>query len=298
MLKAIKPKMRTVVALLFIPVVWYVFSVFVPLVTALFYSFFEWKGGPNKTFNGLANYSRLVGDSTFWQAVWHNLLIVLVCIIGQVGIAFILVLMVQSRLAKLKGVHRTFGFFPSTISAVYIGLIWTMIFDYKRGILNWFLETTGHADAARVWLNEPTLVLGCVSIPLVWQYIGYYMVILFAAIAAVDKEIFEVAELDGANAFQRAIYIVLPLIKNMIMVCMSLCISGNMKVFYHIYTMTAGGPGTSSMVMALYGYKVSFEQSNMGYGSAISVGIFVISLVVIQGSRALVNLAMKDKGVE
>ena len=86
MLKAIKPKMRTVVALLFIPVVWYVFSVFVPLVTALFYSFFEWKGGPNKTFNGLANYSRLVSDSTFWQAVWHNLLIVLVCIIGYVVI--------------------------------------------------------------------------------------------------------------------------------------------------------------------------------------------------------------------
>ena len=84
----------------------------------------------------------------------------------------------------------------------------------------------------------------------------------------------------------------------MIMVCLTLCISGNMKVFDHIYTMTAGGPGTSSMVMALYGYKVSFEQSNMGYGSAISVGIFVISLVVIQGSRALVNLAMKDKGVE
>ena len=273
MLKAIKPKMSTVVALLFIPVVWYVFSVFVPLITALFYSFYEWKGGPSKTFTGFANYSKLIHDATFWQSVGHNLFIVVVCIIGQVGIAFILVLMVQSRLAKCKGIHRTFGFFPSTISAVYIGLIWTMIFDYKRGILNYILRATGHGDAVKVWLNEPS-------------------------IAAVDKEIFEVAELDGASAFQRAVHIVLPLIKPMILVCLTLCVSGNMKVFDHIYTMTGGGPGTASMVMALYGYKVSFEQSNMGYGSAISVGIFIISLVVIQGSRALVNYLMKDKGVE
>lgn len=295
MLNAIKPKKSTVIALLAIPVLWYVFSVFVPLVTALFYSFFEWKGGPNKTFTGLSNYNQLIHDATFWQSVGHNLYIVLVCIIGQIGIAFILVLMVNSKLAKCKGIHRTFGFFPSTISAVYIGLIWTMIFDYKRGILNYFLRLYGHGDACKVWLNEKSYVLSCVSIPLVWQYIGYYMVILFAAIAAVDKEIFEVAELDGANAFQRAIYIVLPLIKDMVLVCLTLCIAGNMKVFDHIYTMTAGGPGTASMVMALYGYKVSFEQSNMGYGSTISVGIFVISLLVIGASRAFINHLTEDK---
>ena len=147
-------------------------------------------------------------------------------------------------------------------------------------------------------VNNPALVLPLVSIPLVWQFIGYYMVILLSAIAAVDNEIFEVAELDGANAFQRAIYIVLPLIKNMLMVCITLCVAGNMKVFDHIYTMTEGGPGTSSMVMALYGYKVSFEQSNMGYGSTISVAIFIVSLLVIQGSRKLVELTMKNKGVE
>lgn len=298
MLNAIKPKKSTVIALLAIPVIWYVFSVFVPLVTALFYSFFDWKGGPNKTFSGLSNYVKLFHDDTFWEAVGHNLYIVAVCIVGQIGIAFILVLMVNSKLAKCKGVHRTFGFFPSTISAVYIGMIWTMIFDYKRGILNYFLRLFGHSEACKVWLNEKSYVLSCVSIPLIWQYIGYYMVILFAAIAAVDKEIFEVAELDGANAFQRAVYIVLPLIKDMVLVCLTLCISGNMKVFDHIYTMTAGGPGTASMVMALYGYKVSFEQSNMGYGSTISVGIFVISLIVIEASRAIVNHFTADKEVQ
>ena len=298
MLRAVKPKGRTVALYLFIPVVWYVFSVFVPLITAMFYSFFEWKGGPNKTFVGLENYITLFKDKIFWGAFSNNIYIVIACIIGQIGIAFIIVFMVNSRLAKLKGIHRTFAFFPSTVSAVCIGFIWMMIYDYKRGLLNWILEVLGREDLAKVWLNEPELVLFLVCIPLIWQFIGYYMVILLSAIGSVDSEIFEVAELDGASAFQRAIYIVLPLIKNTILVCVTLCVSGNMKVFDHIYTMTQGGPGNSSMVMAMYGYKVSFAQQNMGYGSAISVGIFVVSLIVIVGVQALVNLLMKDKGVE
>lgn len=298
MLKTIKPKGRVIALYLLIPIVWYVFSVFVPLVTAMFYSLFEWKGGPNKTFIGLENYIQLVKDGTFWESFIHNIYIVVACIIGQVGIAFVIVLLVNSRLTKLKGVHRTFGFFPSTISAVSIGFIWSMIFDYKRGVLNWFLEVIGQGDAARVWLNEAGLVLIFVSIPLIWQYIGYYMVILLSAISSVDAEIFEVAELDGASAFQRAIYIVLPLIKNTLLVCITLCVAGNMKVFDHIYTMTKGGPGTSSMVMAMYGYNVSFAQNNMGYGSAISVGIFVVSIVVIVGIQMLINSLMKGKGVD
>lgn len=298
MLKSIKPKGRTIALFLCIPVVWYVFSVFVPLLTAVFYSLFEWKGGPQKTFIGLSNYVDLIKDGTFWQAFSHNIYLVLACIVGQVGIAFVFVLIVNSRLVKLKGIHRTFGFFPSTISAVCIGFIWMMIYDYKRGILNWILTVTGHEDKVKVWLNEPSLVMVLVAIPLIWQFIGYYMVILLSAIASVDTEIFEVAELDGANAFQRAIYIVLPLIKNTLLVCVTLCVAGNMKAFDHIYTMTEGGPGTSSMVMAMYGYKISFAQMNMGYGSAISVGIFIVSLIVIGGSQKLMNWIMRDKGVE
>lgn len=298
MLRSIKPKARTIALYLCIPVIWYVFSVFVPLITAIFYSLFEWKGGPKKTFIGISNYIDLIKDGTFWQAFSHNIYLVIACIIGQVGIAFVFVLIVNSRLVKLKGIHRTFGFFPSTVSAVCIGFIWMMIYDYKRGILNWALKATGHGDSAKVWLNEPSLVMLLVAIPLVWQFIGYYMVILLSAISSVDAEIFEVAELDGANAFQRAIYIVLPLIKNTLLVCITLCVAGNMKAFDHIYTMTEGGPGTSSMVMAMYGYKISFAQMNMGYGSAISVGIFIVSLIVIGGSQKLVNWIMRDKGVE
>lgn len=121
------------------------------------------------------------------------------------------------------------------------------------------------------------------------------MIIILSAMSSVSQEIFEVAELDGANGIQRAIYIILPLIKNTLLVCLTLCIAGNMKAFDNIYVMTAGGPGYSSNVMAMYGYNVSFKQSNMGYGSAISIGIFVLSLLVIGGSQLVINKITNKK---
>lgn len=295
MSRAIKPKSSLIFAYLLLPVVLYVFAVFVPLVTAGFYSFFEWKGGPNKTFIGLENYVTLLQDSVFFEAFGHNIYLVIASIIGQIGLAFIIVMMINSRLAKFTGIHRTFGFFPSTIAAVSIGFIWTMVYDYKRGILNWFLESIGQPDQVKVWLNEPKLVMLLIAIPLIWQFIGYYMVIILSAISSIDKEIFESSEIDGANSFQRAVYIVIPLIKNTLLVSVTLCVAGNMKAFDHIYVMTTGGPGNASMVMALYGYKVSFIQQNMGYGSAISIGIFVASLGVIAIFQLLVKAASNSK---
>lgn len=296
MLKSIRPKNRTIFLYLLIPVLLYTFAVFVPLLTAGYYSFFEWKGGPKKSFIGIENYVALLKDTLFWQAFSHNIYLVVVCIIGQIGLAFVFVLIINARVVKLKGIHRTFGFFPSTISAVAIGFIWSMIYEYRYGLINWFLEMIGQEEKKQVWLNNPKWALVLVSIPLVWQFIGYYMVIILSAISSVDQEIFEVAELDGANGWQRAIYIVFPLIKNTLLVCVTLCVAGNMKAFDHIYQMTNGGPGNASNVMALYGYTVSFRQSNMGYGSAVSIGIFVVSLLVIGGSQKLIGLFGKEKG--
>lgn len=305
MLKAIRPKNKVIVMYLLVPVLIYVFTVFVPLIAAFYFSFFQWKGGPKKTFIGLENYADLLTDKVFWSSFGHNIYLVVACIIGQIGFAFVFVLMINSRLVKLKGIHRTFGFFPSTISAVAIGFIWRIIYDYSYGLINYFIDKFGATEWVMnvlnngqplVWKDMTGHIMMIVSIPLVWQWIGYYMVIILSAISSVDQEIFEVAELDGANAFQRAVYIIFPLIKNTLLVCVTLCVAGNMKAFDHIYNLTKGGPGTSSMVMALYGYKTSFRDHNMGYGSAISIGIFFCSLLVIVLSQQGAKLLSKDKG--
>ena len=291
MLDAIKPRKSTMWLYLLIPVALFVFAVFVPLLTALYFSFFEWKSGQTiqtAFFNGLTNYRALIGDSIFWQSFGNNIYLVVACIIGQIGLAFVFVLFANSKLAFGKAIHRTFGFFPSTISAVCIGLIWSIIFHSKYGLLNWFVVNV-LGGTKQTWLGDANRVMLYVSIPLIWQYIGYYMVILFSAIAGIDQQIFESAEIDGANGFKQAIYITLPMIRPTLLVCLTLCIAGNMKAFDSIWTMTAGGPGYASYVMALYGYTVSFQQSNLGYGSAISIGIFVLSLAVIGGSQFLIK---------
>lgn len=291
MLDAIKPRKSTIWLYLIIPVALFIFSVFVPLLTAVYFSFFEWKSGQTiytAFFNGLTNYKALIEDQIFWKSFGNNIYLVVACIIGQIGLAFVFVLFANSKLAVGKAVHRTFGFFPSTISAVCIGLIWSIIFHSKYGLLNWFVVNV-LGGTKQTWLGDANHVMLYVSIPLIWQYIGYYMVILFSAIAGIDQEIFEAAEIDGANGFQKAMRITLPMIRPTMLVCLTLCIAGNMKAFDSIWTMTAGGPGYSSYVMALYGYTVSFQQNNLGFGSAISVGIFVLSLLVIGGSQGLIR---------
>ena len=293
---AIRPSPVTLLLYLFVPCILFVFTVFAPLIIAVINSFYEWKGGPLKTPTGFDNYRALFQDSIFWGAFGHNIYLVVVCIIGQIGLAFILVMFVNSKLTHCKGVHRTFGFFPSTISAVCIGMIWTIIY-LQDGLLNTVLSKLGILSGTWMkwpnWLGESHAML-MVTIPLVWQYIGYYMVILFAAIASIDGEIFEAATIDGATGFQTAIHVTLPLIKNTLLVCLTLCIAGNMKAFDNIYVMTRGQHNT--MVMALYSWQISLQQGNLGYGSTLSVAIFVVSLAVIGGSQWIVKRL--TKGVE
>ncbi len=299
MINSIRPKGAVIFAYLIIPVSLFIFTVFVPLLAALYYGFTDWKGGPTKSFNGLANYVQLIQDTVFWQAFKNNLFLVIACIIGQVGIAFILVMLINSKLVKAKGIHRTFGFFPSTISALCIGFVWKMIYDQRTGLINWFLVNVmgkyPSMKSAPIWLGgEDAPIMLILSIPLIWQYIGYYMVILLSAVASIDTEVLESASIDGATGFQQVRYIIFPLIKNTVLVCITLCIAGNMKAFDSIYAMTEGGPGTSSMVMALWGYNQSFVSSNLGYGSTISVAIFVLSLAVIGGSQKFISFLMTD----
>ncbi len=127
-----------------------------------------------------------------------------------------------------------------TRSAVVIGFIWTMLYDYNYGLINIFLKQIGKAEWIQPWLNNESLALTLVAIPLIWQYIGYYMIIILSALASIDPQVLEMAEIDGANGWKKAIHITLPLVKNTLIVCVTLCIAGTMKVFDHIYVMTGG----------------------------------------------------------
>lgn len=265
----------------------YFFVVVIPIFVSFRYSFFEWSGGKKETFIGLGNYFELITTKDFWSALNNNLLIIVFCILGQIGIAFLLATFMNSRHLRFKNIHRTVIFLPVVLSAVVIGFLWSIMYNQNAGLINLFLESIGKSHWIRPWLDDPKIVLFAVCIPLIWQYIGFYLVIFMAAYQSIPKSIFEVAEIDGATGLNKIRYISLPLMMNTIKVAIMLCIAGNMKVFDHIFIMTNGGPGNASTVVAQYAYNSSFIKYKLGYGSAVSIAIMIVSLGLIVISRKL-----------
>lgn len=287
------PKRRYFVLLLLPIIIWFAFAILMPIIGAFRYSFYEWSGGPMK-FVGLGNYKALAADEVFRTAFKNNMIIIVLSVIGQIGIALILATLMTSRAMKFVRFHRTVIFFPVLLSAVVVGFVWTLMYNKDYGFLNAILRGIGLEELIFPYLDDPERVLYSLIVPLVWQFIGLYMVILSSGIANIDKEVFEVAEIDGAVGYKKLFYITLPLIKPTIMASLMMCISGNMKVFSHIQVMTNGGPGNSSMVMALYAYKRSFSMNEIGYGSAISIAILIISLIMVGITRILFSRKQED----
>jgi raffinose/stachyose/melibiose transport system permease protein len=285
MTNAIKPKTPVLYLFLFPCILLYFICCIAPVLVACFYSLFSWDGGPTKTFLGLANYGTLLKDKAFWAAFQNNVKFILWTVVGQIGIALLVSMLLTSPLIKLKNFHRTVIFFPVILSAVVVGFLWRIIYNTDYGILNTFLRFIGQANLIKPWLDDPHIVITSLAIPKIWQYIGYYVVILLAAIQSIDNSILESARIDGAIGWKKLHFIVFPLIKDTVFVTILLCISGNMKTFAQIFVMTGGGPGNSSQVVALYAYQISMERMNYGYGSAVAIGILVLSLLMIAFSR-------------
>ena len=292
--KAICPKKWVFFLLLGPGVAWYVFTVIIPLLGSLRYSVFSFQGMRADKFVGLANYVELANDSIFWHSLVNNLTITLLCVIGQIGVALVFAAMLNTTVVKLKNMHRAVIFFPGVLSMVIVGFIWTIMYSNDYGLINYFLRALHLESLILPWLDDPRYVIYSISVPLIWQYIGYYMVIIMAGMSSISKEVYEMAEIDGVNGWKKLIYITIPLIKSTLLVCLMLCISGNMQVFDHIFVMTNGGPGTSSSVMALYAYSKTFTQGRIAYGNTISIGILLVSLVLILITKWIVGGRKED----
>lgn len=285
----LKPNKKTLF-LSFLPaILLFLFVIIFPLFIAIRYSFYNWAGGTSMQFVGFQNYFKLFNDQIFWHAFKNNLIIIGLCVVGQIGIAFLLASLLNSRFMKGKEFHRTVIFFPVVLSAVVVGFLWTMIYNNNFGILNWALTALNLEFLIQYWLDDPRIVIYTVTFPMIWQFIGFYLIIFSSSMQSIPNEIFEVAEIDGATGWQRIIHITFPLLYDTLIVAIMLCIAGNMKVFDHIYVMTGGGPGKSSLVMAQYAYNNSFKMFKLGYGSAISIGIFILSFIIIILTRVIMR---------
>lgn len=293
----LQPGRKTIAAYLGPSLIIYLLVFILPIILVVVMSFLKFSSIKKFTFIGLANYNALLKDANILRSLQNNLLLVVVCLIGQMGIAFVLACLLNSKRVKFPGVSRTLIYFPVTLSAVVIGYVWQFVYDYNYGLITYFLNSIGRQDMVTPLLAQVDTVMLCICIPMIWQYVGFHLVIMMSAMTTIDKEVLEVSEIDGCNGFQKAVHIILPLIKPTLVVCVFLCISANMKAFDHIMTMTNGGPGVASNVLALYAYNVSFKQMNMGYGSAVSVFILIVTAILFVLSRIPAIISRRKESI-
>lgn len=258
----------------------YILAIVVPLFVCLAISLTNWKGGKSFHLIGLDNYIKLITDVNFWQAFIHNLEFIGILMISQIGIAFLMALFFQSKAIKFKELHRRVIFLPAVLAPMVVGMVWQLVYRNDIGLIASLLKVIG-VEKNFPWLNSTSWVIPSICLTLTWQFVGQFVIIIMAGMQNISSEISEAAEIDGANKMQRAFYILFPLLKPTISICMLICISGCMKMFDIVFIMSGGGPGKASMVTALYSYNLAFESHKLGYASATAIGMTILSLLLV-----------------
>ncbi|WLR61474.1 carbohydrate ABC transporter permease [Guptibacillus hwajinpoensis] len=255
----------------------YLVYVIYPILSTLGYSFYSWDGTNDKTFIGLDNYVQLFNDAVFWTSLTNNAWVVLTSVFVQIPLGMIMALML---FAPIRGI-RLFSsvyFLPFLMSTVAIGLLWVYMFDPINGIINQIVNLLGFENVA--WLSDENTSLIAILLVVVWQFSPFYMILFKAAMVGIGEELYESAQIDGANSWQKFFHITLPLLMPTIVSSSILAIVGSLKAFDIFYIMTGGGPNHATELMGTYMFKQAFINFNMGYASAIAFLMFLIALVV------------------
>ena len=279
-------RQRTAIIFLIPAVVLLLCFMIYPLGKTIFYSFTAWYNfSTEQTFIGLDNYKELIADPVIRVALRNTLILMAGVLIFQIGFALILAIMVDGIRHCFK-FFRTIYFFPIVISATAIGLMFTLIYKYEYGLLNYFVVLFG--GEKQVWINEKSSIY-LALIPVVWQYVGFYFVIFLTGIANIPADIYESAMLDGIRPLQKAAYITIPMLRSVLTSSIVLVISGCFKVFDIIFMVTNGGPLDSSQLLSTYMYQKAFARGNGGYASSIAIVMIVLGVAVTSVLRKLLS---------
>lgn len=273
---------KKVIALFMLPATAvFVFIVIVPIFRSGYYSMLDWDGIGKGEFTGLENYFKLLvqNKSGFYQAIWNSILLAFLSVFIQLPLAFLFARILASGV-KGEGFFRTVYFIPVIVSTVVIGQMWRKIYNPQYGLLNVFLDKMGLEVLQQEWLGNPELALGAVFIPLLWQYVGYHILLFYAAIKTIPKELIEAARIDGASHSRITLSIVIPYIVPIIEICVILAVIGSLKTFDLIYILTGGGPLHATEVPTTIMFNTIFHRVEYGYGSSMAMFIIAECLVL------------------
>jgi raffinose/stachyose/melibiose transport system permease protein len=256
----------------------YGFFVLYPIVQSTRYSLYDWNGlAPLNDFVGLDNFRRVFNDPLFRDALRHNVTIILLSLFLQIPCALGLAMLLNARL-RGRALLRTLFFAPYVLSEVVTGVVWRQILR-PDGLLDQILKSVGLGGQVHEWLADPGIVLYSLFFVISWKYFGFHMILLLAGLQQIPHELSEAASIDGATAWQRFRHVTLPLLGPTLRVSIFLSIIGALQLFDLVWVTTKGGPIGASSTMATYLYD-QFRKNLFGYASAVSIVIFVLSLVV------------------
>lgn len=250
-----------------------------PLYRSLELSLFEWKGLLPRKWVGLQNFNKLFADRYFWNALSHTITFAIAATVGTVGLGFLLAVAI-SRRVPLHGLYRFAFYLPVMLPMTVVAALWARIYEPNFGLLNTTLETIGLGFLAQPWLGSLDLALPAVVAVCIWQYAGFPMIVLLAAIEGIPEELHQAATLDGATEFERMRYLIIPMIWPVLVSISVVQIIFSLKVFDIVWVMTKGGPAESSAVLGTYLYRRAFEQQEYGYASAVAVAMFAVIFTV------------------
>jgi putative chitobiose transport system permease protein len=262
--------------------------IFYPMLQAIWLSFTDYNMIHDPSFVKFDNYKELFQDELFWKTLTNTLIYLVGVVPALVIIPIFLAVLVNQ---KLKGIafFRSAFYIPVVTSLVVAGIAWDWVYK-ENGLLNYVLDLLNIISEPIPWLTSTHTALFAVMVVTVWKGLGYYMIIYLAGLQSIPDSLYEAADIDGANWWQKMTRITIPMLMPFVLIVTIMSSIAAMKVFEEIYVMTGGGPLHSSETLVFYIYTQAFDRLNMGYASAAGVILFLLTLVF-----SLINLKVMGK---
>ncbi len=281
-------KYRVIIPFLIPSILLYITFVLYPYGRSMYISLTQWRGlAREPVFIGLENFQRMWADNNFWNALGNNAFYIVVLPLLTLSIA-IFFAFIFSQGVPLSKFYRITYFFPQVMSVVAIGVLWSFVYHPTIGILTSLLQMIG-ISAPPVWLGNPDTVLGAVAGVTIWHEVGFYMILFLAAMESIPMAYYEAAMLDGASRWHLFWNITLPMISATMQTGVIFIMINATNMFAITQTMTQGGPSRSSEVLSTFLYNEAFINSNFGYGTAVAVALFLLTLFISVVLSRLLN---------
>ncbi|WP_232664873.1 carbohydrate ABC transporter permease [Pseudonocardia sp. TRM90224] len=269
-----------------------VFGIY-PIFFAAYLALQRWDGIGPMEWAGLENFTFLLTDGEFWDAIINTLVIWVMSTVPMIVLALLVALGLNSAI-RFKGVYRLAYFTPNVTSIVAMAIVFGSVFSEEFGIVNALLTAIGLDPVG--WLSDPWGIKVTISAMIIWRWVGYNAIIFLAGLQAISPEVIEAAKIDGANAWQTFTKVTLPLLRPVLLFSVLMSAIGGMQVFVEpqILVGVSGGVENAGRTMVLYFYERAFQQNDFGYGAAIAWGIVIVVLLFALINWRLVQRPQRD----